>query len=203
MKMGVVLGAICLAAAVVLFEVAGHTSGEVKKRQTQERLASLRVVLPSAATFSDLSAGSSIDYYIGYLENGDPAGYAFIGSARGYSGPIEVMVGIDPGGTLSGIDILRQSETPGLGDQAVVTGKDRSLWGVLAGTPSAEAPARPWFQEQFAGKKLKQLRVVKAAETENIQALTGATITSKAVVKAVRDSLEAFLRQQGMDGPEP
>lgn len=87
-------------------------------------------------------------------------------SPRGYSAPIEMLVGVDDSGEVSGVKILNHRETPGLG--AKVT--------------------EPKFLAQFRGKSLKDPIEPK----KDIDALTGATITTRAVCKGVRDALEKF-----------
>ena len=62
----------------------------------------------------------------------------------------------------------RHNETPGLGDNA----------------------SKPKFSNQFIGKKAEDLEVVKVPTDKNIQALTGATITSRAVTKGIREAVE-------------
>ena len=95
-------------------------------------------------------------------------GKAISVSPRGYSGPIEMLVGVDPKGKVSGVKILSQRETPGLGAGIV----------------------KPSFLKQFIGKSSKDPIEPK----KDIDAITGATISSRAVCEGVRDalSLERF-----------
>jgi electron transport complex protein RnfG len=95
-------------------------------------------------------------------------GKAIAVSPRGYSGPIDMMVGIDEKGKVSGVKILSHRETPGLGANIV----------------------KPQFLGQFKGKSLKDPIEPK----KDIDALTGATISSKAACKGVKDALERFQR---------
>jgi len=87
-------------------------------------------------------------------------------SPRGYSGPINMMVGVDRSGTVIGIKILNQTETPGLGANVVKTK----------------------FLNQFIGKTAKD----QIEPKKDIDAITGATISSRAVCKGVKDALEKF-----------
>ena len=91
-------------------------------------------------------------------------------SAKGYGGDIDLMVGIDTSGKVTGVSILSISETAGLGMNA----KNES------------------FINQYMGKS-GTIGVSKngASDTE-IQALTGATITSKAVTSAVNTALSLY-----------
>jgi electron transport complex protein RnfG len=100
-------------------------------------------------------------------------GCAFTTEAKGYGGTIRVLTGINPDGTVAGVEILEITETAGLGMKA----KEVS------------------FREQYAGKSAAIGLVVSkggAAPGNSIDALTGATITSKAVTEAVNLALRLF-----------
>ncbi len=87
-------------------------------------------------------------------------------SSEGYAGTIEMLVGINDLGQVAGVKITRINETPGLGSRA----------------------ADPKFLEQFRGKTIKDKIEVKS----DIQAITGATITSRAVSVGVKKALREF-----------
>jgi electron transport complex protein RnfG len=93
---------------------------------------------------------------------------AYSAAAKGYHGPIEVMVGVDPEGTLTGISIMTHSETPGLGARIV----------------------EPEFTEQFAGLDLETTKL--SAEGGKVDAVSGATFSTLGVITAVDDALEQF-----------
>lgn len=93
----------------------------------------------------------------------------------GYSGDIQLLIGIDMSGTITGVRVTGHRETPGLGDYI-----DRQK--------------SPWI-EQFAGKSRKQLpaRSWKVRKDGGaFDARAGATITPRAVVKAVSQALDYF-----------
>lgn len=93
-------------------------------------------------------------------------GDIIIVKVKGYGGPIRMAVGIGPEGSVKGLSVISHSETPGLG----------------ANIENEE------FLRQFEGKTAKDPIRVK----EDIQAITGATITSKAAAKEVREAIEAY-----------
>jgi Na+-translocating ferredoxin:NAD+ oxidoreductase subunit G len=93
---------------------------------------------------------------------------AYSAAAKGYHGPIEVMVGVDPEGTLTGISIMTHSETPGLGARIV----------------------EPKFTDQFAGLDLETTKL--SAEGGKVDAVSGATFSTLGVITAVDDALEQF-----------
>lgn len=86
-------------------------------------------------------------------------------SKDGFGGAVSISVGIDADGTVKGIAFLTLAETPGLGMNA----------------------AKPSFKDQFADKKAESFTVTKsgAAADNEIDAMSGATITSNAVTNAV------------------
>ncbi len=195
-KLGFILMGICLIAGIALAGAYHLTRGIIEERARDDQLQALRIVLPLATRFSGLERGSEINFYRGLDDTGTVVGYAFQGEAKGYSSMIKVMVGVDTTGTVAGIQIVEQKETPGLGTKAVEVPTTRTFWQALLGRGAGAEPGRPWFEDQFAGKMVKDLHVVTGPTDTEIQALTGATITSRAVTDAVRESVEAFLKEQ-------
>lgn len=115
---------------------------------------------------------NSVEYtYYSAFENNVCIGYAFTVSANGYGGQVSAVVGIKSDGAISAVEITGVSdETPGLGQNA-----------------KKEA-----FTSQFSGKKNKLAVVKSGASEDEINAVTGATITSKAVANAVNLALDLF-----------
>ncbi|MBV4497475.1 RnfABCDGE type electron transport complex subunit G [Pseudomonas sp. SWRI12] len=113
----------------------------------------------------------------GYLatRNGQPSAVLLRSQALGYEGSIELLVAIDPHGRLLGVKTLRQAETPGLG-------------AAIAGWPNA------WLQT-FTGKSRQapdDSGWALKKDQGQFDQLTGATVTSRAVLQAVHDALRYF-----------
>lgn len=102
-------------------------------------------------------------------KGGAIVGLAYDAAGMGHEGPIDVMVGVDTKGTVTGISIMTNSETPGLGSRV----------------------AEPAFTKQFKGMTLSD-NLTLSAKGGKIDAVSGATVSSKGVVKAVRKALEMF-----------
>lgn len=105
-----------------------------------------------------------------------PVAALFAVTARGgYAGPIRILVGVDQAGAITGVRILEHRETPGLGDGIEASRSDwvRQFDGRSLGDP----PVAGW-----------QLRV----DGGQFDQLTGASVTPRAVVKAVRETLLYF-----------
>ncbi|MFO7890277.1 MAG: RnfABCDGE type electron transport complex subunit G [bacterium] len=105
-------------------------------------------------------------------------GYAFQANGSGYSSTIKTLVGIDTSGTILAIKILSHTETPGLGSKCEETRSGESS---------------PWFQEQFKGEKASNIAVDK--DNGNIDSITGATITSRAITDAIADSARSLMKK--------
>jgi len=109
-------------------------------------------------------------------KNGKPVGAVFIpATATGYSGTILLVIGIAYDGTLLGVRVLKHQETPGLGDRIEPLKSD---WiNQFTGRSLAETPVAAWAVQADGGK---------------FDQLSGATITSRGVVNAVRKALEYY-----------
>jgi len=107
---------------------------------------------------------------------GAPVAALFAVTARGgYTGPIRILVGVDMARTVTGVRILEHRETPGLGDGIEPS---RSDWvHQFDGRSLGDPPAAAW-----------QLRV----DGGQFDQLTGASVTPRAVVKAIRETLLYF-----------
>jgi electron transport complex protein RnfG len=105
---------------------------------------------------------------------GQPAGVVLVPvRARGYSGTIDLAIGIRNDGTLAGVRVVRENETPGLGDRVH---QDRSPWlDRFRGRSLEDPPAAEWAPGSAGGA---------------FDQLSGATITSRGVVSAVHAALE-------------
>ncbi len=92
---------------------------------------------------------------------------------KGYSSYIDTLIAVDTDFKVQKISILDQKETPGLGDEI-----DTAV-----------------FKKQFEGKDIDHLKVVKTETTEDIQAVSGATISSRAVTEdAVRNGVDFLMK---------
>ena len=158
-----------LIAAVVAAALAGVnsiTAPEIARRNAEKTQKAIEAVLPGGGqevAFTD-ETGLVTTVYKG--ENG----YAVQVAPAGFDGAITMMVGVDLEGKVLGISVIKQTETAGLG--AVCA----------AATSAGEA-----FRNQFVGLS-GILSVTKDGGT--IDAITGATITSRAVTQGVNAALE-------------
>lgn len=156
----------------------------VTNKVTAKKIAELEAVnskknmqsLIDADNFEECENGE-ITYYAA-INGGKTAAYIFTESSKGYGGDVSVMTAIKPDGTVAGVAILDVSgETPGLGQNA----------------------AKESFYSQYAGLKkgVSLLKNGAKAENNEVDAVTGATITSTAVTRAVNAALDDFEKVKG------
>lgn len=167
----VTLFVICLVATVLLGLTNQVTAPIIENLAIETEIKSRQTVFADASSFGEaniLEDGTSV--VAAFDESGATIGYVVVNTAKeGYGGDISVMTGVDANGKVTGIDILSHAETAGLGAKAT------------------EAS----FREQFIGL-IGGITVSKDKAGENsIDAITGATITSRAVTDAVNAAIEA------------
>lgn len=170
-----VLLAICIIIPLALSitnKVTAKKIAELENENSKKNMQSL----VSADDFEKCSDGG-IEYYTA-IKGGDTAAYIFTESAKGYGGDVSVMTAVKPDGTVAGVAILDVSgETPGLGQNA----------------------AKESFYSQYAGLKkgVSLLKNGAKAENNEVDVVTGATITSTAVTRAVNAALDDFEKVKG------
>ncbi|HHT9117226.1 MAG TPA: FMN-binding protein [Candidatus Hypogeohydataceae bacterium YC38] len=197
-----VLGIISIITAVGVGVTYVVTKEKILQREDARRMEAILTVLPgikgSPQELTPTETAPEDKVYTAVGEGDAPIGYAALGEAQGYSSKIKVMVGLDPGlDKVLGVKILFQQETPGLGTRVMEIATTKTLWNMFFGAKAAvteEINLNPWFQEQFRGKALNQLEVVRQQDPEKIVAITGATITTKAVTAAVKNAIEKITK---------
>ncbi|MFO1417217.1 MAG: electron transport complex subunit RsxG [Methylotetracoccus sp.] len=180
------LAAAALVASLVLGVVDLATSGAIERRQAEDVRLTLSQVLPDRLHDNELldcrivvpvpdSGGTAVEVFVGTRDGGF-AGAAFRWKAGGgYSGPIGLMMGVDPEGTVLGVRVVAHAETPGLGDKIETS---KSGW-ILA----------------FAGRSLDNTadeRWKVRKDGGDFDQFAGATITPRAVVRGVADALRFY-----------
>lgn len=163
----VALVLICAISSALLALTNNVTKDKITALSVEKENATKSEVLPDAARFSDAKTttlnGTDYTYYEGLSESGEVMGYVFTVSGKGYGGNLRVMVGIGTDERVKGVSPLELNETAGLGMKA----------------------QNDEFLNQYKDK-VSNIGVAKNSPSGNeIQALTGATITSKAVTNAV------------------
>lgn len=165
-----VLLAICIIIPLALSVTNKVTAKKIAELEAANSKKNMQSLI-DADNFEECENGE-ITYYAA-INGGKTAAYIFTESSKGYGGDVSVMTAIKPDGTVAGVAILDVSgETPGLGQNA----------------------AKESFFSQYIGLK-KGVSVLKngaKAENNEVDAVTGATITSTAVTRAVNAALDDF-----------
>jgi len=187
-KLGLILFVISAVAACALALTNYVTAGTIEEMNIQANTVARQEVLPDATEFEEVpvedvakiaaeigmeAPEELLEVYTG-TKNGEVVGYTVkTGPTSGYSGEVQVLTGISSDGIITGITIIKHNETPGLG--ALATGE---------------------WNDQFTGKSAaEELVVVKGTAKEGsneIQAITGSTITSRAVTEGVNTSIQVY-----------
>jgi len=171
-----------LVGGLILALVYAKTSPVMYQNAIVEKERALKKLMPEADRIDKLGDWTIHDKHAEYYEakkGNTVIGYLIQSYGKGYSSYINTLIAVDKDFKVLRISILGHAETPGLGDEI-------------------ESDS---FMDQFAGKDSEHLRVLKSEAGGNIQAISGATISSRAVAEdAVRngvDFLKKALQEKG------
>lgn len=178
LKLGFILLIVTAIAGLFLGGAYTITKEPIEKQAMLEKSQAMKEILPSADSFEvieevKLPEGTAIKEVNKGLKGSEVAGYAIKVTPKGFGGLIDMMVGITADGKIGGIKILSHGETPGLGANATDIG----------------------FYGQYKDKGSEtKLEVIKTAPSKDnqIQAITGATITSRGVTNGVNEAIDFF-----------
>jgi len=175
------LTAICLVVAALLGGVNAVTTDKIAAINLANTEASLKAVAAAADEFAAMELSDAMTAAAGangaklteayeVREGGANAGYAFKVVASGSQGNIEMIVGVDGDGLVSGVSIVSNKETSGIGSKVMENNALPSGVGVL---------------DQFVGMS----GAGSLAVGKNVDAISGATVSSKGVTKGVNAAL--------------
>jgi len=178
--MVVTLLVVTVVASLALAGVYNDTLEPIRKVKKEKKERAIKEVIPEFDTITTMEMDSPhgtrkllINY--GYKQ-GELVGTAIeTYSMKGYSGYIQLMVGILPDGNINKIEVLQQKETPGLGTKMTL----------------------PMFKEQFYGKHPDQVDLSVAKDGGIIDAITAATISSRAFCDAVSRAYTVYDKEGG------
>lgn len=187
-KTTIPLFVICTVTGLCLSYVNSLTKAPIAQRISEAAELKKTQVLKEAKIFEEIKVPGKISGRNNIVtaafkgvNSGKIVGFVFNVSPKGYGGPIDVTVGIGIDGAVSGVKLGENKETPGLG------------------TKAAEAP----FITQYGGKNIKEsFELVKKPPAGNqIQAISGATISSRAVngaVQAAADYAKELIKSEAV-----
>lgn len=157
MRYGFILALICVVAAGLLAAVNSLTHPKIIAQTQAEEQAALKEVMPLASKFAEVKSDKDKDalYYKAFNNQDKLVGFIFKASSKGYSSQIQTLAGVFLDQKISAVKVISQNETPGLG--AKIT-EDK-------------------FSEQFKNRS--------SLDLSGVEAITGATISSHAVISSV------------------
>lgn len=176
-KLGLKLFLLAAVAGLALGITNEVTRGPIEKQKIAASNAARIAVLPEGAEFVPVDKANvpeGVDeLFIANGASGEPVGYTGKITVKGYGGPIEVTVGMNLDGILTGIDVGGSdfSETAGLGART----------------------KEPEFKDGFKDVNAKSDTIAVKADGGVIEAVSGATVSSRAVSNGVRNVAEALL----------
>ena len=180
-NMFVALFVICVVAGGVLGVVYNATKDPIAAAETAKRTEAIKNVLPEFNELKETKVKSAMEdidipFYLAYDADNN-----FIGAAvetftnKGFSGNISLMVGILADGTINNISVLQHTETPGLGSKMT----------------------EPSFKDQFNEKNPASFNFKVKKDGGDVDAITAATISSRAFCDAVNRALSTFENNKG------
>lgn len=200
-KLTATLVIISIAAGLAIAFTNGKTESKIALQKLQAEQEALKSVFPEGSEISAIENDTIIpEKYWTSSKGGSLTGYAFKGSSRGFSSDIEFIVGVDQEGKILGLVILSQAETPGLGTRIEEVVSKKFIWNAFSKSDT-EKKSSPWFTEQFRGITVREdIEIDKSGEwhlkssderstllaKNSVSALTGATISTKAVIAGVK-----------------
>lgn len=155
----------CLVSGLIIGLVHYVTAPIAEQKREIAKQESMKSLVSDADSFK---AVDGKDQWFTAEKGGKTIAYVVPGESKGYGGQIKMLVAISPAGEVIDYKISESNETPGLGDNA----------------------SKDPFKSEFKGKKEANLVVTKdASDKDDIQAMTGATISSRAVTLAVKNAV--------------
>lgn len=168
----IILTLLCLTAISLLAFTNQITLATRQQQALQAENKNREMLFPEAAAFFEIDLTDAAESHPAVTqayqvedENGDNIGWLVAARMRGYGGYVPIMAALEPGGTLRGLRVLANEETPGLGKKI----------------------EEPVFLNQFNGKSAQVIFTTKLDEPgrESIDSVSGATISSRAVAEAL------------------
>ena len=181
LNMFVALFVICVVSGGVLGIVYSATKGPITKAENAKKTEAIENVLPEFNELKETKVKSAMEdidipFYLAYDADNN-----FIGAAvetftnKGFSGNVSLMVGILADGTVNNISVLQHAETPGLGSKMT----------------------EPSFKDQFNNKNADSFNFKVKKDGGDVDAITAATISSRAFCDAVNRALSTFENNKG------
>lgn len=170
-KLGLILFIVTAVSAGALSLTNNVTKGIIEEKAAEANKVYMQEILPDADDFNlvedpGISSVKEVEEVYEALKGGEIHAYVIKTKTKGYGGDVIILTGVNIDGTIAGIRVASQSETPNLGDK--ITGEE--------------------FCSQFIGKSTAN----ELSLDGDIDGLTGATVSSRAAINGVNASIRLF-----------
>lgn len=165
----------------ILAFVYANASPRIYRNNEEAEKKALKELLPAAEDITKSGDWTIHDKHAKYFtgkKGGETIGYVVQSFGKGYSSYINTFVAVDKDFKVQKINILGHGETPGLGDEIELD----------------------YFKDRLKGKDIEHLKVLKTETTEYVEAISGATISSRAVTEDAVKNGVAFLIKTFKEG---
>lgn len=183
-KIALNLVVIYVTGGLILAAVYAKTSPIMYRNAEEQKKQALKELIPDADKIEKLGDWNIHEKHAEYFiakKGEETIGYIVQSFGKGYSSYINTLIAVDKDFRVQKINVLGHAETPGLGDEIETDS----------------------FKGQFRGKDMDHLKVLKTETTEYIQAISGATISTRAVSEdAVRNGVKFLMEKVRGGGPE-
>lgn len=168
--MMIVLTAVGVISGVSLVFVYNYSAPKIEANIKNETKKAIQNIFPEGVNIEEIKAGS----IFGVKDSGGKLlGYALMARASGYQGEIKLIAGTDQAlGEIKGIEVIESQETPGLGDKI------------------KEEDFRKQFRGLSLARDIEYVKGQKPSQNYQIESITGATISSRAVVGAINNAVK-------------
>ena len=173
LKIALNLTATCFISGVIIAGTYFFTAPVAAQKVVEIKQNTMKALVPEADKFQEIEGKTS---WYAAEKGGQVVAYVVPGESKGYGGTIQMLVAVSKDGKVINYSVTKHNETPGLGDKAT------------------KSP----FKDQFEGKTSANLVVTKdPSDKKDIQAMTGATISSRAFTKAVKQAVDEVVEFEG------
>lgn len=160
----------CLISGVILAGTYYVTAPIAVQKAEEMKTEAMKALVKEADSFVPVKGKTE---WFEAQKGGKTIAFVVPGDSKGFGGEIKMLVAVSKEGKVLDYDILKHNETPGLGDNANIDP----------------------FKSHVRGKGVEQLQVTKdPSKTDEVQSMTGATISSKAVIKGIREAVEEVVK---------
>jgi len=176
LSVAAVLFVITAVAAAILASVNKVTAPVIAKNEKLAQEKAMKAVLPAVDAFEEIEFKAPKGSTVSGVYKSD-AGFAVKVAPKGYGGPISMIVGVDNELKVTGVEIISQTETAGVGTKCTQTS----------------------FTNQFIGKTENIIVAKNGAKENEIDGISGATVSSKAVTKGVNEAITVVKTVKGVE----